>query len=177
MSTDPTSEVRRARRERRQHIRHSAASLPSIRGSRLRHGPPVSLIDLSVGGALVETAMQMKPGTSLALELAGDTLSLVRMRVLRCGVPPVRAEATIYRGACEFVRPLELPGLVAEPIAPVPAARPFIGLDASLKLLADRCRSGAAGGPLAMPEVLRILRTLEGRARELDADQLAEPIR
>src|SRR4051812_14690665 len=104
MSTDTISEARRARRERRQHIRHVAASLPSIRGSRLRHGPAVSLIDLSVGGALVEAEVQMKPGTSLALELAGDTPSLVRMRVLRCEVATVRAEGTVYRGACEFVR-------------------------------------------------------------------------
>ena len=112
--------VRRPRRERRAHTRHHAADLPTIRASRLRHGPSVSLIDLSVGGALIEADVQMKPGTSLALEIAagGDAPSMVPMRVLRCEVATVRAESTVYRGACEFTRPLELPVLIATPMAP-----------------------------------------------------------
>ena len=98
-------------RERRAHTRHRGADLPNIRVSRLRHGPSVSLIDLSVGGALVETDVQMRPGTSLTLEIAADTDNpvLVPMRVLRCEVASVRSEVKTYRGACEFARPLAWP--------------------------------------------------------------------
>src|SRR4051812_31981359 len=122
------SEDRGAGRDRRAHTRHSAKDL-AIKGSRLRHGPSVSLIDLSVGGALIEADVQLKPGTRLALEIAtGDTPSFVAMRVLRCEVATIRADVTIYRGACEFTRPLELPGLIAEPVVVAALARPVVGL-------------------------------------------------
>src|SRR5206468_1796296 len=116
-SATPSVERRRRRRERRAHIRHSSSDLPSIRGSRLRHGPTVELIDLSAGGALLTADIQMKPGARLALEIASgdDEPSLVAMRVLRCEVATLRPEATIYRGACVFARPLNLPILMPEP--------------------------------------------------------------
>jgi hypothetical protein len=166
------------KRDRRAHIRHGKGDLPPIRASRLRHGPSVSLIDLSVGGALIEADIPMKPGTSLALEIApgAETPSLVPMRVLRCEVASFTSETTIYRGACEFGRPLQWPSLLAEPVAPAPPARPFIGLDASLKVLAERCRHGATAGGLDTADVLRVLKTLQSRAAELDGDQLARPI-
>src|SRR4051812_4723838 len=98
------SSSRRSPRERRAHIRHGKADLPPIRASRLRHGPSVSLIDLSVGGALLEADIPMKPGATLALEITsdGDTPSLVPMRVLRCEVASLSSATTVYRGACEF---------------------------------------------------------------------------
>ena len=177
-ATEPAPVTARAKRDRRAYVRHSPADLPDIRASRLRHGPSVSLIDLSVGGALLEADIPMKPGTSLALEIAsgGDAPTLVPMRVLRCEVASFTSEATTYRGACEFGRPLQWASLLTEPPAPVPPTRSFIGLDASLKLLAERCRRGAAGGPLDTADVLRVLRTLQSRALELDADQMATPI-
>ena len=137
-STDVTAATGR---ERRAHTRHRAADLPNIRVSRLRHGPTVSLVDLSVGGALVETDVQMRPGTSLTLEIASenDAPMLVPMRVLRCEVASVRSEATIYRGACEFSRPRPWPALVTSPRAAAPAAA--VRLDASVRALLERARS------------------------------------
>ena len=138
----------------------------------------MDLIDLSAGGALLEASVPMKPGSRLALEIAsaGEDPSLVSMRVLRCEIATLRPETTVYRGACVFARPLELPGLMRSPLLPVPPFRSFIGLDASLKLLAERCRHGTAAGPLQTSDVLEVLRTLGERAARLDSDYLARPI-
>jgi hypothetical protein len=187
--TDGKAPAQPDHRERRAHVRHSPADLPTIRSSRLKHGPSVSLIDLSVGGALIEADVQLKPGTRLALEIASgsEAPSLVPMRVLRCEVATIRPEVTIYRGACEFVRPLEWPMLMSAPVvtvqapalpdaAPPPPQRPFVGIDASLKILAERSRAGAAGGTLKTADVLKVLDTLRIRASQLDPDQLAGPM-
>jgi hypothetical protein len=162
-------------RERRAHARHRGADLPNIRVSRLRHGPAVSLIDLSVGGALVETDVQMRPGTSLTLEIASenDPPVLVPMRVLRCEVASVRSEATIYRGACEFSRPLPWPTLVNSPRPAAPAAA--VRLDASLKALLERARS-SEGDPFTAADMVKVLRTIEEQASQQPHDELAGPL-
>lgn len=172
----PTIDVTAAPgRERRAHTRHRAADLPNIRVSRLRHGPAVSLIDLSVGGALVETDVQMRPGTSLTLEIASenDAPLLVPMRVLRCEVASVRSEATIYRGACEFSRPLPWPALVTTPRAAAPAAA--VRLDASVKALLERARP-SEGDSLTAADMVRVLRTIEEQASQQQHDELAAPL-
>ena len=105
--------------ERRAHIRHGAAALPWISVSRLRNGPSVSLIDLSVGGVLLEADVPLRPGARLTLEIAGqgDQPAIAPMRVLRCEIATLDRTTARYRGACEFVRPLELPALMARPAA------------------------------------------------------------
>src|SRR5262249_32233226 len=160
-------------RERRAHVRRSGRDLAVLKLSRLKHGPSVSLIDLSVGGTLLEADVQLKPGTRMALELAlpGESPTGVAMRVLRCEVANVRREATLYRGACEFVKPLDLPILRADR---VPDTRQFVGLDASLKMLAERSRA-TTGAALKTGEVLQVLRTLQARAARLESDGLAGP--
>src|SRR6478609_3065660 len=75
--------------DRRAHVRLAASDLPWIRLSRLRHGPAVSLIDLSVGGALLEAEVPLRPGARLTLELAGhagEEPTMAPMRVLRCEI-------------------------------------------------------------------------------------------
>jgi uncharacterized protein DUF6982/PilZ domain-containing protein len=180
MSSKPArpDQPRTAQSERRAHARYNAVDLPTIRVSRLKHGPAVDLIDLSIGGALIEAGVQLKPGSSLALEIAaaGEDPAVVAMRVLRCEVSTLRSEAAVYRGACAFVHPLELPMLMAEPRIAAGPRGPFIGLDASLKLLAERCRHRSAAETLTAPEVIKILRTLQTRAAQLDDTWLAEPI-
>jgi hypothetical protein len=175
MSSSPDNPARRTRRERRAHARHRAADLATLRSSRLKHGPNVQLVDLSAGGALIEADVQLKPGTSLSLELeaADHPPTIVTMRVLRCEVASIRAEATIYRGACAFARPLDWLGLLVPPIAPLPDVREFIGLDASLRKLADRCRPGS--GTLATADVLQVLRGLELRAGKVE-EPAARPL-
>jgi len=173
--TDPTATPTAP--ERRAHARHRGADLPNIRVSKLRHGPAVSLIDLSVGGALVETDVQMRPGTSLTLEIASESEPpvFVPMRVLRCEVASVRSEATIYRGACEFSRPLPWAALVNGARPAAAAARTVIALDGSLKALVERCRPGAAE-PLASTDILKSLRALQEQASQQQHDELTGPL-
>jgi len=163
--------------ERRAHIRHGATALPWISVSRLRNGPSVSLIDLSVGGVLLEADVPLRPGARLTLEIAGhgDQPAIAPMRVLRCEIATLDRATARYRGACEFVRPLELPALMAKPEAVDPAQR-FMTLDASLKMLVDRYRRDPASS-LEIPDVVRVLRMLEARASTVaDGDWLARPL-
>ena len=143
--------------ERRAHIRHGAAALPWISVSRLRNGPSVSLIDLSVGGVLLEADVPLRPGARLTLEIAGqgDQPAIAPMHALRCEIAMLDRTTARYRGACEFVRPLELPALMAKP-QPDPTTQRFMTLDASLKMLVDRYRRDP-GGTLDIPDVVRVL--------------------
>ncbi len=164
--------------DRRAHVRLAAVDLPWIRLSRLRNGPAVALIDLSVGGALLEADVPLRPGSRLTLEIAGhagEEPALAPMRVLRCEIAALDHVTTRYRGACEFVRPLELPALMPKPALPEPPAPRFMALDVSLKMLAERYRRDP-GGSLGMPDVVRVLRLLESRATSTDSDWLARPL-
>jgi hypothetical protein len=67
----------------------------------------VELIDVSAGGALVESVRRLLPGTAIELSLsAGERCTLIRGRVLRCSVVGVRATAMSYHGAIGFDRDL-----------------------------------------------------------------------
>jgi hypothetical protein len=180
MSTVPTAvpkpDRRSARRERRAHVRHPGADLSWLRASRLKHGPSVSLLDLSAGGALLETQAALRPGTTLSLELspADGQPTFVTMRVLRSQVTSLRPDALVYRGAGVFAHPLTLQALAPPPPIPAsPAFRPFVGLDSSLKLLVQRYRESRAPGSLQTTQVLQVLRTLRSRAEGLTDDPLA----
>jgi PilZ domain len=96
--------------ERRAHARLRLDELPWVTGVRLRYGPPVSLIDLSPGGAQIDTASyRLQPGANLVVEIAGaDTHLTVRSKVVRCEVSAI-APQTFYRGAVAFECPLNLP--------------------------------------------------------------------
>jgi hypothetical protein len=164
--------------DRRTHARRSGADLPSLSTSRLQQGPSVALIDLSASGALIEAGVQLKPGASLSLVVAqtGEPPDLVPMRVLRCEVAALRPKATIYRGGCEFVRTLEWSSLADEPTAPMASVPPAstIRLDASLKLLAERCRVRGSDAH-TRAHVLSVLNSLHARAAQLE-DPFARPL-
>src|SRR5215471_720632 len=96
--------------ERRTHERLTLSSLSWLNEVRLKYGPSVSLIDLSSGGAQIETTNhRLEPGRTVVIEIAGEQGDIsVPSRVLRCGVTGISPEIT-YRGALEFRRPIELP--------------------------------------------------------------------
>jgi hypothetical protein len=95
--------------ERRRDERHLARALDWLRSTRLQFGPPVSLIDLSAGGALVETGMQLRPGSTAALTIAGRGVDeTTPFHVLRCEVVSID-QGPVYRGAGVFSRKLSLP--------------------------------------------------------------------
>lgn len=94
---DETRDRRRARRR----ADHGVVS------ARVRPGWEVSLLDVSAGGALVETSYRLLPGSSIELHLATlDRKVLVRGEVLRSAVVRVRAAGICYRTAIGFDRSL-----------------------------------------------------------------------
>ena len=100
--------------ERRGHMRLGHDDLRWLRSARLKYGPDVRVIDISIGGILVETDGQLRPDSNIVFELSGAASSiLVPSRVLRCRVASFD-EVMRYRGACSFKRPLEIPDLLKQ---------------------------------------------------------------
>jgi len=110
--------------DRRGHLRLSIDDVHWLRSARLKYGPDVRVLDISAGGIRVETETQLRPDSTIVLELAGPTNSiLVPSKVLRCRVASF-SDVMRYHGACAFKRPLEIPDLLHSAVARQPAASP-----------------------------------------------------
>jgi hypothetical protein len=74
---------------------------------RLRPGRPAQIVDVSAGGALIETESRLLPGTRVELQV-GEPVALykVKARILRCHVARLDRERIRYRGALAFEEPL-----------------------------------------------------------------------
>jgi hypothetical protein len=71
--------------------------------ARLRPGRTAHVIDLSAGGALIETDWRLLPGTRVELQLGEPAAPHnVTGRILRCHVALVDRERIRYRGALAF---------------------------------------------------------------------------
>jgi hypothetical protein len=117
----------RSELDRRAHKRLSAGELRWLRRARFENGPSVTLIDLSVGGVLLESDDRLCPGSTLALELVGSSQIVMPLRVVRSHIARLQ-QGVLYRGACAFRRPLELPDFVLPSpttIGPLPTSRPI----------------------------------------------------
>ena len=98
------------RRNRRQSPRLGAEQLRWLKRVRLKCGPAVSLIDLSVHGAFFEVDYRLRLGDETNIELvAADERADMTGHIVRTEVIGFSADAVRYRGACEFERPLPLP--------------------------------------------------------------------
>ena len=94
-----------------------------IVAARVRPGYRAHLIDVSAGGALVETNCRLLPGSFVELHMETSTAHVkVRGRVLRCSVANVRPSFVCYRGAICFDR--HLPWFVREDDGGSHEARP-----------------------------------------------------
>ena len=89
--------------ERRADTRFGGEVLGSARAT-LRPGCAVTLIDLSSGGALVQAARPLRPGTRAQLQFErGARRFVIAAHVLRCAVWAIDADAgVLYRGAVRF---------------------------------------------------------------------------
>ena len=117
-----TSDRRRTRREKCVE-EHGVISI------RVRPGYEAAVVDLSAGGALIETNHRLRPGHGVELHMETKSRrASVRGRVLRCAVVQVRPSYVCYRGAIGF--DALLPWLVEDDGYPIPnaqtrAAEPF----------------------------------------------------
>ena len=115
------AEAEQAAADRRAHPRLSGESLNAV--GRMKYGPSVHIVDLSPGGALIETEHPLPPGTRQVLEIAGPEKSVVvPMGILRSRIAAIRAGAAIYRAACRFKKPIDLASVGASG-APATAER------------------------------------------------------
>src|SRR5437660_205540 len=90
--------------DRRVHARLTPVELQNPIAARLKYGDAVTLVDLSAGGALLETSMFLRPDTDLVLELLDPrtrNVTDVVSRVLRSQVSGLQGGVK-YRGACAF---------------------------------------------------------------------------
>lgn len=93
--------------ERRRTPRHGAQDDHGIVSTKIRPGHPARIIDVSAGGALIETPHRLLPGRTLELQIEGrDRHTIVRGRIVRCSVARVCAASVSYRAAIHFERPL-----------------------------------------------------------------------
>ena len=89
-------------KERRRDSRFGERVLERMRAV-LRPGRDVSLVNLSVGGALVQSQRPLRPGSNVHLQVIADERTIgLPARVLRCAVAAIDAEGVQYRGALMF---------------------------------------------------------------------------
>jgi len=109
LATERELDAETAQHDRRADRRRREDELGWIRRARL-NGHAVSIVDLSAGGALVDSPSPLRPESVLTLEIAGQGFDeAIQFRVVRCHIGSLQPRKTIYRGACEFSRRINLP--------------------------------------------------------------------
>jgi hypothetical protein len=93
--------------DRRRSRRLDAIEDHRIVTASVRPGERARVIDVSAGGALIETSQRLRPGTPMELQLERRTDRItVRGQVLRCVVVRLRPTWVCYRAAIAFERDL-----------------------------------------------------------------------
>jgi hypothetical protein len=119
------ADVAASGRERRIYTRLSGDELQGLRLLRLKGGPELQIVDLSRGGALLESRVQMRPGAAVTFELkASGNLIEIPSEVLRCQLARFDRGTTLYRGACMFTEPVAIETLLRQSAAIAPAVAP-----------------------------------------------------
>jgi len=89
--------------ERRAAPRIAPVSGSSMARARLRPGRTAQVVDLSAGGALIETDWRLLPGSRVELRFGQPSAAIhVAAKILRCHVAVVDRERIRYRGALSF---------------------------------------------------------------------------
>ena len=172
--------------DRRIHARLTPVELQRPLTARLKYGENVTLVDLSEGGALLETSKILRPDTDLVLEILDARtrdVTQVVSRVLRSRVSGLSGGVT-YRGACVFKRPFSHPALVTLPAPPLlkTDAGDFLKLEFALKTIVEAyfkrpAASGSAGrwrdGSALLDALVRLRAAAERRQSPIDR-QLAQ---
>jgi hypothetical protein len=91
----------------RRHLRRHRIEDHGIVAAHVRPGHRARLVNVSAGGALIDTHYRLLPGTTVELQMeAREGRTTMRGRVLRCSVVRVRPNSVCYRGAIAFDRQL-----------------------------------------------------------------------
>lgn len=99
--------------ERRRARRFHHADEHGILFARVRPGLDAWVVNVSAGGALIETRHRLLPGSIVELAVQTvDRRASTRGMVIRCWVTRVQAVAIWYRGAVDFER--QIPWLCLE---------------------------------------------------------------
>jgi hypothetical protein len=106
-------------RERRASPRVAALTMSGMERARLRPGRMAHILDVSAGGALIETDWRLLPGTRFEMQL-GDPVPLFQVagRVLRCHVALLDRERIRYRGALMFEKQLPFGEVATHGVGP-----------------------------------------------------------
>jgi hypothetical protein len=87
---------------RRQAHRFDASSISSLKSVHLGEGPEIKLINISMGGALIETQERMSPGSSVSLRVVTtEAVHLIEGRILRCNANTI-GEGSVFQSAVTF---------------------------------------------------------------------------
>jgi hypothetical protein len=149
------AEAQKVSADRRSHRRVPGSKLDWLTVARVKYGPEVSVIDLSRGGVLLQSDRPLAPGSKQALEIVGTEKSVVvPFGVLRSKLTAIQAKGPVYRAACAFNRPLEIPELinavagpaVDEPVVAAPAPD-ATDTDAAAAAVAPEAVEAAAPSP------------------------------
>jgi len=109
--------------EKRTSPRLPPSSISNLKSVRLVAGPEVTLINISRGGALIETDALLVPHSSIAIRLVtADAAFLLRGRVLRSRASSFKESALLYQSALSFDE--ELPFLDKPQDQPQASAAP-----------------------------------------------------
>lgn len=91
--------------DRRRMRRLCEAQDHRIINARVRPGHRAHIVDVSAGGALIDTTYRLLPGTCVELHVETRTRQTrVRGQVLRCSVVRLKSSHVCYRGAIRFDR-------------------------------------------------------------------------
>jgi hypothetical protein len=92
--------------ERRLYFRRTACEYHIV-SARVRPGHWAAIVNVSDGGALVETARGLRPGTTVDLQFGTpERQTFVRGRVVRCAVTELRSSSVLYHAAIAFEYPI-----------------------------------------------------------------------
>jgi len=89
--------------DRRTAPRISPKEIPAFRAVKVIAGPPVELVNISRGGALIESEARISPGSIICLRLiTEDETFLLKGRVLRSKIVLLQGRTPRYQSAVAF---------------------------------------------------------------------------
>jgi hypothetical protein len=105
----PKSEPKEMVTEKRSSPRLPPSTISNLKSVRLVAGPEVTLINISRGGALIETEAHLVPHSSVAIRLvAADAVLLLHGKVLRSRASSFQGSTLLYQSAIAFDEELPL---------------------------------------------------------------------